>query len=189
VADKQKPGHPPPERRCKATSKRRKQRCNGWALPGAEYCHYHGGKVQARAREAERNGEAITPKEVGGAPRKNGLYAKRIVDSVVDVYHAAAEEAGRLDEELRVARANLAWALEQQKAKPNGGAPVNVSRKQDGSVEITRIRPWFDIVREHTETIRRLEEAKSKIESSGIGGDADEDMEAYEAWLARQSSS
>lgn len=135
---KRGPKPAPDHLRCTARNRQGK-RCGNYAINGRSVCRYHGGAPGT------------------GRPPTHGLYAKRILKSSLDVYDRS--DAVGIDEEIRVARANLAWALEKQKADPDGGVPI-ASLKDRG---VRRIRPWFDIVREYVETIRRLLEAKAKI--------------------------
>lgn len=133
---------PPPERRCKAKSKRRQARCKAWAVPGGTVCHYHGGLQQKLA------GQRKVDPRVGGRPPIHGLYAKRIHPSVQEVYDAAG--SGDLDEELKVARSNLAFALDKfQRAAAAKSAY------------------WLNIVGEHLDHVRKLEFARSAILARG----------------------
>jgi hypothetical protein len=45
---------PPPERRCKAKSKRSGQQCKNWTVPGYDVCYYHGANGGAKTRRGKR---------------------------------------------------------------------------------------------------------------------------------------
>jgi hypothetical protein len=124
----------PEDRRCTAHN-RKGERCRQPAAPGRNVCRFHGAK--------------------GGRPPVHGLFSKRLVRGVEDVYAAGAEQ--NLDEEIRAARALLAWALEQHAANPRGGP--RPGRK--GAIP----RLWVDIAQAYLETVRRLLEAKARIKA------------------------
>jgi len=150
-----RPRNPVDKDRCTAHNKRG-GRCGRYAVPGGTVCHLHGGVQQKLA------GQRRCDPKVGGRPPKHGLYAKRVMDSVIDIYDEGAKT--QLLEELRVARANLAFALSKQKEDPMGGVLISDNK----------IRPWSEIVRLHLETVRRLAEAHARINLIDPSGDGTE---------------
>ncbi len=97
----------------------------------------------------------------GGAAVATGIYARHLHDdSPVRLRAYLDAKVGDLDEEIRVAKAYLAWAIEQHQLDPDSGPEVTSGR-------ITSYRLWETIVGEHQDKVRKLELARSKIAKTG----------------------
>ena len=86
-----------------------------------------------------------------------------------------------LDDEIRLARAKLDWAVAQWVADPKGGAPVYL-RTSDGGRQV-RVRLWSDVVGEHLNTVRKLFVARAKFQHATSPED---DLMQYDVWLAQK---
>jgi hypothetical protein len=97
----------------------------------------------------------------GGAAVTTGIYSKYLrPDTPVTIDAYLAAKVGDLDEEIRVAKAYLAWAIEQHQGDPLGGIQYSFGRVQSW-------RSWETIVGEHQDKVRKLELARSKIAKTG----------------------
>ena len=111
--------------------------CRRRPTPGKRRCYYHGGAKGS------------------GGPPTTFLYRRHLPDEQRDVFDRAVVDS--LDDEIRLAKANLDTAVQSWSEDPHGGVI------QSSGKEVIRERLWVDIVREHIETVRRLLEAKARI--------------------------
>lgn len=132
----------------------------------------HGGGHQVRPRGDPKN---------GGAPPTTRLYARHLQPDELAAFDAAP--IGTLDHDIKLAKAHLDWAVKQWTADPLGGVVVF-----EGDKDSKRIRLYSDLVREHQDCVRRLEEARAAILRTGGGGDSADELFTYEAWLAAQKA-
>jgi hypothetical protein len=112
----------------------------------------------------------------GGAKPTSFLYRRHLHASEREAFDAAAVDS--IDDEIRLAKANLDAAVKAWAADPRGGV---VQSRGDS---VIRERLWFDIVREHVECVAKL--LRTRI-AMGLGsGGGEEDIDGYESWLAAQ---
>lgn len=128
-------------------------------------CRVHGGPNERAAP-----GDPMRP----GRPPVLGLYSKFVLPEERDAYTRAP--VGTLDEEIRLAKAKLAWAQQQHRRDPNGGTEVEYGGR-------TKIRLWADVVREHLDNVRKLELGRAQIDSLNPAGDPSDALPEHEAWL------
>lgn len=139
--------------------------CRNPPAHGSIRCRFHGGgKAKFPPGDPRR----------GGVERRTGLYARHLPPEQLEAFDAAA--LGNLDQEIRLAKANLDWAVQRWTEDPLGGV---VTTRGDKSITE---RLWVDIVREHGEHVRKLEAARAVI----LAGEPppNENVEAYEIWRA-----
>lgn len=114
---------------------------------------------------------------VGQRHRKAGAGPDIMRGFLRDPDEIAAYDQARIDSidgEIRILKAKHVYALKKQRDDPDGGVVIGVTEYGD------RIRPWFDILLEYAERIRKL--VQTRHEMGGAIGDAD-GLEEYELWL------
>jgi hypothetical protein len=139
---------------CGANKSRGRGICRATPLKGASRCRFHGGRNQQKA--------------------KLNLYTRHLPAD----WSAAFSEAklGSLDEEIRLAKANLDKACEKLGVEPEGGITI-----QTGTV--TRITTHFEVVLQHIEQVRKLVQARADLKK--MGDDAPRKLDAYKAFLKK----
>jgi hypothetical protein len=148
----------PPGRRKRCGAKRKRGgHCTRWALKGADRCHMHGGRQQRDA--------------------KLRLYSRHLDEERAKVFEEAGNQIDSLDDEIRLAKTNLDWAVEKLQADPTGGIIV-----QDGE-KGTRIRTWYDLCLEHMEKIRRLVHTKTDL--LRMPNPKLRELDTYQVWLMK----
>lgn len=109
----------------------------------------------------------------GGRPVTTGLYVRHLRTSILEGFQGA--RPGTLDDEIRLAKALLDWAVEKFIANPTGGIPIHVSSDSSlpNSRKVVTFKPWTEVVAMHEDRVRRLEEARARITALGgaVGGD------------------
>lgn len=143
---------------CGASRKSGRGVCRGKAIrqPDGSWgrCRYHGGQF-----DRQKHG-----------PPKHGLYADQIRDeALLDAYLSA--EVGRIDQEIKFAKAMLARAVNKAETHedgwdglvPRGGNQFTAARPEGTYPSIT----WRMVIEEYTDRIARLERTRAEIESKG----------------------
>jgi hypothetical protein len=82
MQDRNSPGSPPPERQCRATSKRSGAQCAKWAMRGKDVCHIHGGK---------------TPRGVASPHAKHLRFSKSVPSRLSTSYHEVMADHKKLE--------------------------------------------------------------------------------------------
>jgi len=95
----------------------------------------------------------------GGRPPVSRLYQRHLQPPQIEAFQDAP--IGDLDNEIRLAKANLDEVVRRQQTNPGGGLVLSVTNT-DGSKTV-RFRPWFEIELEHLDKIRRLEETRAAL--------------------------
>lgn len=131
-----------------------------------------GGKVRFVPGSKHRN----------NTPQKHGLYSKFIRNKDERRIYRRAD-VDKIDDEIRVAKAKLAWSLRQHMRQPDGGVVVSESNGPQGSS--TKIMLWIEIVERHLDNVRKLVATRAALK--GLK-EEDEDLETYEQWLANNKS-
>lgn len=149
---------------------RRGQPCGGRGirLPEGTYtrnCKNHGGFQQALPRGDPRR---------GGRPVTTGLYARHLTPDMLAAFNAAGP--GSLDDEIRLAKSKLDWAVAKWQAAPLGGVPVNAAKDR------VTIKPWVEIVLQIAALVRRLEGTRMALKRAEQGGPGV--LEPYKVFLA-----
>jgi len=161
--------------RCGANKSRGRGECRGWCLkrPDGTYtqrCKFHGGTKQLL--------EPGDPRR-GGRPPTTFRYSTFMrTDEDRELYESARGALGSLDEELNLARTNLERFRRSRDEQAKGGIPLSVS---DGGKSVS-VRPYAQIEAEYLDLIRRLEEGRKKLLSSGVPDN--DDSETYREWIA-----
>jgi len=158
--------------KCTAKSKQTGKRCGGWAVPGGDKCHWHGGK---------------TPRGIALPQTKHGRYSKSLPTRMLAVYEAAlvdpellstrddmaklvarlvdlharvdTGEAGGLWRGVRVAWREYKRAQAGGKTDVMGAAAATLDRLIDDGV--ADYLAWDEILKT-AELIRRLRETERK---------------------------
>lgn len=148
--------------------------CQNFPVDGSARCRMHGGKNQP--------GSDASP----GAPPRTFRYSQVLrSDEDRELYESARTALGKLDEEIALARTNLARFQRSVEDASKGGIPTSVS---DGGRSIS-IRSYADIVQEYLDLIGKLEERRARILQAGVGGDRDHgDVDRYLAALLADGS-
>lgn len=121
------------------------------------HCQNHGGP-----------NEVLPPGDPGrgGAPRKHGFYSDVLHPEDRELYEEARTLLGKLDEEIALARTNLARYQRTVERSGQGGIPTSVA---DGGKSVS-VRPYADIVQEYLNLIGRLEKRRAEILHLGVSG-------------------
>lgn len=82
MSRKSSPGSPPPERRCRAKSKRSGQQCGKWAMCGRDVCRAHGG---------------ATPRGIGLPQSKHLRYSRSVPSRLSQSYAEILGDSKKLD--------------------------------------------------------------------------------------------
>ncbi len=154
-------------------SKQTKKPCRQWPLKGASRCKVHGGGSQLQSRAG------IKPK--GGPPIKHGLYARHLPSGMLDAFRAAHTDS--LDQEIRLAKAKLDWAVQQWSDDPLGGVRKGETRDELGGLKSETWIPWTELVRAHAETVNRLTHTKWRHGKQDPGS---KPMLTHKAWLKKR---
>jgi len=121
--------------------------------------------------------------EAQGRPQKHGIYARHIKDRETSEDYAAAT-VGSLDDEIRVVKALLAWAIRNQWGSKSGGLAETITTKSANKTtrahKTVRVRSYLDTVGELADRVRRLELAREKLTEPG---GTDEPMQEYREWV------
>lgn len=140
----------PEKRRCPAHN-RRGEPCRKAPRIGATHCQNHGGPR-----------ELLPPGDPGrgGAPPKTFMYSRFLrTQEDRDLYESARTVLGKLDEEIALARTNLARYQRAVEDSAKGGIPISVA---DGGKSVS-VRPYANVVQEYLDLIGKLEERRSRI--------------------------
>jgi hypothetical protein len=121
----------------------------------------HGGK-----NERAEPGDPVR----GGRPPITGYYSKYLREGMRLAYDDAQAVIGSLDDEIKVARAYLTWAIERHQENPAGGEAISVAKNTEGGTVRVRMRFYSDIVADLIDRIRRLELSREALKH-GAGGD------------------
>ncbi len=135
----------------------------------------HGGGSQLQAKNGKK------PK---GGRIKHGLYAKHLPPDLVADFKQAQVDS--LDEEIRLAKAKLSWAVQQWAADTTGGLRKSESwsHDEDGRTLTSETWiPWTEVVRMHQETVNRLTHTKWRHGKVDPGS---RPMLTHKAWLKKR---
>ena len=121
-------------------------------------------------------------KKRGGTPQTTGLYSRYLRDPEEKRVYKDAE-VDNLDEEIRIAKAKLSWAIRKHRDAPDGG--VITARSSGVGGDSTKIQLWIDIVERHLDNVRKLVATRASIRSNT---QPDEDLKGYEEWVAANRS-
>jgi len=138
-------------------------------------CWKHGGKNLAAKPGAD---------ERGGRPPTTFTYRRFLPAEERKTYDSA--HVGHLDDEIKLARANLARFLQKRASSKEPGVRLRV--EISGGRPYVVYRPWHEIELEHLSTIRRLELARQQLLAGAPPPHEGEGDEDYEAWVSRFGS-
>lgn len=172
VASQDKTSRPGPPR-CGDTppfpkSKRTRKPCQQIALKGCTRCRHHGGRQQNGSRS---NGK----KHI-----KHGLYARHLTPELLAAFRAAKIDS--LDDEIRLAKAKLDWAVAQWMDDPTGG--IKKRESTGGPTYSESWIPWVEIVRLHQDGLMRLIECRAKHCNVEPGS---KPLTTYKVWLRKRA--
>jgi hypothetical protein len=113
-------------------------------------CRFHSGGHQLRPPGDPQN---------GGAKPTSFTYVRVVPEEFHGIYEAGRRELDRIDHEIALARTNLYRLQQRYEDQQKGGVPTSVS----GGGASVSVRPYAELVAEHTDRITRYVERRARI--------------------------